>query len=687
MAAPPDKLPTVVSDIPRDLRAWTERVRETLADVQAAAEATNTTTINYYGPGGGGSGNPNWQPGDPLPCGYPVTPSAPANLRVDAGFGFFSLTWDAPAYCGHSYTEVYGLPNDDLGAAILLGSSVGTSFSHVITEPGAFWYFWLRHINVLGLPGPYNQTQGTGARTALDPDYLLDLLQGQITESQLFTSLAQRIDGIEPLQVDMAVVQDDLAGLSVQYTVKIDAGNHIAGFGLASTPAAEGGNTSRFIVRADEFAIAGATTISATAPTSPYIGQAWLNTTTGLVYYWTGSAWSTDSSSASVPFVVRTAPTTLNGETVPAGVYLTDAYIGNGTITTAKIGNATITDAKILSLTASKLTAGTMAVDTYIQSGNYNSSNLTGWKLWTDASGAGYAEFNGGATGAAVTVRGSIYADKGWFKGCILGGSASQYAVGTGFYAGFGDACATSGTYKFRVGTAANQRMVWDDSNLEVYDSSNTCVMRIGAANSFFLAKDSNGITRVRFGSEWGDSPGLRVYDANGSLVMDSDGSFNGWYLDNSSVGTAAIADAAITEAKIDNLAVTNAKIANLAVTTLKIANNAVTIPVALRYYSYQGMVSSSVSFIAPAEMKAIITVSLKPKPAGASYPSMVVSVIGATTASATIEGWQYAGDYYLAIVDTYLVTLNAGINTFSVRPTNADTATDTFITLLGAAK
>lgn len=62
----------------------------------------------------------------------------------------------------------------------------------------------------------------------------------------------------------------------------------------------------------------------------------------------------------SVPFIVRTSSTTVNGETVPAGVYMSDAFIQNGTITNAKIGDAAIDNAKIASLDAGKISTGTL---------------------------------------------------------------------------------------------------------------------------------------------------------------------------------------------------------------------------------------------------------------------------------------------------------------------------------------
>ena len=62
----------------------------------------------------------------------------------------------------------------------------------------------------------------------------------------------------------------------------------------------------------------------------------------------------------SSPFIVRSSATTLNGVSVPAGVYMQDAFIQNGAITNAKIGNAAIDDAKIANLDASKISAGTI---------------------------------------------------------------------------------------------------------------------------------------------------------------------------------------------------------------------------------------------------------------------------------------------------------------------------------------
>lgn len=109
-------------------------------------------------------------------------------------------------------------------------------------------------------------------------------------------------------------------GLEAKYVVKTDVNGAVAGFGLASTDNGAGNITSEFIVNADRFAImrGGSNTTAATAP-----------------------------------FTVQTTATTLNGESVPAGVYMSDAFIKNGSIASAKIG----------SLSGGKITANSIYGD------------------------------------------------------------------------------------------------------------------------------------------------------------------------------------------------------------------------------------------------------------------------------------------------------------------------------------
>lgn len=112
------------------------------------------------------------------------------------------------------------------------------------------------------------------------------------------------------------------ASVEAQYMIKLNVNGRVSGFGLHSTPTA-----SEFIILADRFSI---------------VSQS-------------------DNGMVSAPFIVQASATTINGESVPAGIYIADAYIKNGSIVSAKIGNATIDNAKIANLSADKINAGTLS--------------------------------------------------------------------------------------------------------------------------------------------------------------------------------------------------------------------------------------------------------------------------------------------------------------------------------------
>lgn len=141
---------------------------------------------------------------------------------------------------------------------------------------------------------------------------------GQIsTLSGQYTSLSTTVGGHT---ATISSHTTSINGLSAEYMVKINVNGRVSGFGLY------GGATSAFVILADRFAIV-----------SPV-----------------------DNSVTGIPFIVQATSTTVGGVFVPAGVYINDAFIQNGTITNVKIANASIDDAKISNLSANKITTGTL---------------------------------------------------------------------------------------------------------------------------------------------------------------------------------------------------------------------------------------------------------------------------------------------------------------------------------------
>lgn len=241
-----------------------------------------------------------------------------------------------------------------------------------------------RIVDKLGNTSPWSNW--STATTDASADKVLDLIQGQIDESSLNTSLNTSIGKIPIIEADLvsttqkaddatdniALINTDLQavttesgatassvvtlqttvdgntasietqqssidGLNAQYTVKLDVGGRVSGFGLASSP-----TQSDFAIRADKFYI---------APPS-----------------------GTDNGRS--VFTVFASPTTINGTTVPAGTYIDGDLVATGSITGDKITAGTITANKIATetITADKLAAksitaasgviGDLAVDT-----------------------------------------------------------------------------------------------------------------------------------------------------------------------------------------------------------------------------------------------------------------------------------------------------------------------------------
>jgi hypothetical protein len=329
------KLPTVVSSLPQDLKAFINQVREALdgrnGDRLLTVDDLVRSGVASSGPGG------TIAP----PPGVVTAPITPKNVQASGAIQNIIVTWDDPLYNGHSHAEVWGSSTNDLGTAVKIGMTPGAIFVDAV-GPSVNRYYWVRFVNVLGVVGAFNAVSGVLGQTGSDVAYLLDTL----TEAALDPN----------------------------------------------------SDYSKFAVRADFFFVMPSPDFNQEeTPTATATGDIWYQPSTEITRTWTGSTWGPFSQT--LPFVVNTSTQTVNGVSVPAGVYMDAAFIKNGTITNAKIGNAAIDDAKIVSLTASKITAGDISVGNYIQSSGFISGSQ-GWRIH----GNGVAEF------AAASIRGQLTA-------------------------------------------------------------------------------------------------------------------------------------------------------------------------------------------------------------------------------------------------------------------------------------
>jgi len=322
------------------------------------------------------------------------------------------------------------------------------------------------------------------------------------------------------IQTAASATADTVSGLSAKYTVKVDLNGYVSGFGLAST-ANDAGATSTFSIRADSFYIA--------SPTGPGI-------------------------TPTMPFIVRTAETDINGETVPAGVYIRDGYIQNGTITNAKIADLAVDSAKVASLSADKITAGSINVGQYIQSSNYVAGNA-GWRV--DGNGVaefGAASIRGQLTASQIDTRGLSIKDA---DGNVIfsAGTALSTAniTGLGSLATANTVAATSVTGLGSLATA-NTVAATSVTGLGTLATANTV-----AATSVTGLGSLATASSVDWSSQISNIPSFGNFAYLSSITSANIST----YIAGVAIGEAYIAEGAITNAKIGTAAVSNAKIGN----------------------------------------------------------------------------------------------------------------------------
>jgi phage tail protein X len=127
-------------------------------------------------------------------------PPAPTNLTASGAFQNILLTWNVGLYEGHSHSEVFRHTSDSIADATLIGQVSG--FSGVFSDSvggGQTYFYWVRSINQSGIVGPFNSSEGTEGETSTDVAVLLDILTGEITSSELASSIADPIATIPTL--------------------------------------------------------------------------------------------------------------------------------------------------------------------------------------------------------------------------------------------------------------------------------------------------------------------------------------------------------------------------------------------------------------------------------------------------------------------------------------------------------
>lgn len=180
-------------------------------------------------------------------------------LRVVSKVQAMTVQWGFPTTLDvetTAKTELWYSMQPDLSTALKMGdySYPNQEANLVGMGNGVRIYFWVRLVDKIGNIGAFSQ-MATGI-TSFDATNMLELLDGQLTESQLAESLLERIDGGGELATDIQQIKSELAAaitLRAQGT-RPDGSLVVGGVGVGVEPQ-DGELISRVILMGDQVSI------------------------------------------------------------------------------------------------------------------------------------------------------------------------------------------------------------------------------------------------------------------------------------------------------------------------------------------------------------------------------------------------------------------------------------------------
>lgn len=215
----------------------------------------------------------------------------PAPPTFETGIGVNFLFWILPNARGVGATQIFRRTNATDWT--IIAAPVGAMYADLPVEFGVTYYYKIRFVSERGVAGDWSSE--VVVKSEVDPAFVLETLQGQITKSQLANGLAREVEAGENLKQSITSV----AGTN----------GRNAGFTFGSTD----GKISEFYIMADRFAV-----LSSAADSTP-----------------------------TTPFIIEGDKT-----------YIQSAVIKDASISGAKIANATITAANIADLNVMDIAVG-----------------------------------------------------------------------------------------------------------------------------------------------------------------------------------------------------------------------------------------------------------------------------------------------------------------------------------------
>jgi hypothetical protein len=156
--------------------------------------------ITYNGQSSSGSGGLPFGPSANADEENLTPPPQPQNLQATAAVQNIILSWNDPNSPLVAVSEVWRssanvAPGVSGSTAVLIGTTEAFLYADNVGPGSGVRYYWIRFRSKWDIAGPYSSS--ANAETPQSVAYLLQTLTGQITESQLYSTLGSRINLID----------------------------------------------------------------------------------------------------------------------------------------------------------------------------------------------------------------------------------------------------------------------------------------------------------------------------------------------------------------------------------------------------------------------------------------------------------------------------------------------------------
>ena len=149
-------------------------------------------------------------------------PLAPVSVTANGAISTVLVVW---AYSSTNYPlfEVWRSDTSGaLGSAVLAGTSGGTNFLDEIGA-GETKYYWVRGVNRAGVPGPYSSGSGAEGTTSANPVTELASVQSGILESSLSASLISDLGVLAGVPAEISARESAVAAETLARATEIAA--------------------------------------------------------------------------------------------------------------------------------------------------------------------------------------------------------------------------------------------------------------------------------------------------------------------------------------------------------------------------------------------------------------------------------------------------------------------------------